>query len=447
MKLTEQQINMLMKHVLQLQEQPSFDNIDTIRANQKRQQQNKQLEKDILAKRGLRPIPGLTGGYGMPLKGTQAQWIARIIYDAKGAISDNENNATRAILAIKDKKEFDEAQRSLQKLSGGRGIGQYIASFFGTYTDSYVKSLEQHNISTKLSPAGAIGLELLHNRNHWKTESRLNKIITHLKKINAGSATLGILEKIYDKIKYIASLEKKIWQSSTIKAVVDFAVEYRHEILIVLEILTSMAGPYGYLISMGIGLINAGWYASEGEYYQAGVQGILAIMPGVFKLAGKLPQLVELMTKLGSKNLMRLGAKLASKNAKFSTLEQRIVKALFGAKNLIKPIFDEAARISAQRVAMKAVMKMKGAETAAAGFGRLTAKDKIIIGLANGTFNIADFSIMWGKYSVATNVAVDSIWNKIYERYILNTSLEQKNNQRIADLYKEVTGKDITTIK
>lgn len=436
-----------MKHVLQLQEQPSFDNIDTIRANQKQQQQNKQLEKDILAKRGLRPIPGLTGGYGMPLKGTQAQWIARIIYDAKGAISDNENNATRAILAIKDKKEFDEAQQALQKLSGGRGIGQYIASFFGTYTDSYVKSLEQHNISTKLSPAGTIGLELLHNRNHWKTESRLNKIITHLKKINAGSATLGILEKIYDKIKYIASLEKKIWQSSTTKAVVDFAVEYRHEILLVLEILTSMAGPYGYLISMGIGLINAGWYASEGEYYQAGVQGILAIMPGVFKLAGKLPQLVELMTKLGSKNLMRLGAKLASKNAKFSQLEQRIVKALFGAKNLIKPIFDEAARISAQRAAMKAVMKMKGASTAAAGFGRLTAKDKIIIGLANGTFNIADFSIMWGKYNAATNVAIDSIWNKIYERYIMQTDVEQDLIKQIAADYKKINGNNISINK
>lgn len=447
MKLTEQQINTLMKHVLHLQEQPSFDNIDSIRGDLKQQQLRKQQEKDRLAKQGLRPIPGLTGGYSMPLKGTQSDWIAKIIYDAKGTTSDNENNATRAILAIKDKKEFDETQRALQKLTGGKGIGQYVSGFFGTYTDSYVKSLEQHNISTKLSPAGTIGLESLHNRNHWKTESRLNKIIAHLKKINAGSATLSVLEKIYSKIKQIASLEKKIWQSSNIKAGIDFAVEYRHEILLVLEILAAMAGPYGYLISMGVGLINSAMYASEGEYYQAGIQGILSIMPGVFKLAGKLPQLVKLMTELGETGLVKLGAKLASKNAKFIPVEQKILKGLFAAKNLIKPIFNEAAQISAKRAAMKSVMKMKGAKTAAVGFGRLTAKDKIIIGLANGTFNIAEFSIMWGKYSAATDFVVDRVWNKIYNQYILNTSLEQKNNKRIADWYKEVTGEDISTIE
>jgi hypothetical protein len=447
MKLTEQQINTLMKHVLHLQEQPSFDNIDSIRGDLKQQRLRKQQKKDRLAKRGLRPIPGLTGRYSTPLTGTQSNWIAKIIYDAKGTVSDNENNATRAILAIKDKKEFDETQRALQKLTRGKGIGQYVSGFFGTYTASYVKSLKQHNISTKLSPAGTIGLESLHNRNHWKTESRLNKIIAHLKKINVGSATLSVLEKTYSKIKQIASLEKKIWQSSSIKAGIDFAVEYRHEILLVLEILTAMSGPYGYLISMGVGFINSAMYASEGEYYQAGIQGILSIMPGVFKLAGKLPQLVKLMTDLGERGLVKLGAKLASKNAKFIPIEQKILKGLFAAKNLIKPIFNEAAQISAKRAAMKAVMKMKGAETAAAGFGRLTAKDKIIIGLANSIFNIAEFSIMWGKFGVATDFAVDQIWNKIYERYIMQTEIDQALNRQIAADYKKLTANNTSTNK
>ena len=93
---------------------------------------------------------------------------------------------------------------------------------------------------------------------------------------------------------------------------------------------------------------------------------------------------------------------------------------------------------------MKAVMKMKGASTAAAGFGRLTAKDKIIIGLANGTFNIADFSIMWGKYNAATNVAIDSIWNKIYERYIMQTDVEQDLIKQIAADYKKINGNNIS---
>jgi NAD(P)-dependent dehydrogenase (short-subunit alcohol dehydrogenase family) len=41
----------------------------------------------------------------------------------------------------------------------------------------------------------------------------------------------------------------------------------------------------------------------------------------------------------------------------------------------------------------------------------------------------------------------EEIWDKVYTQYIMGTSLEQKNNKRIADLYKKEFGKDISTIK
>lgn len=444
MKLTEQHVNTLLQHILHLQEQPSLYNPIL---DKREQDRKKQFQKTKPTTTWGPEISGLTGERPKPIaNATRGEYIARVLYASKG-VTDNENNATRAILAIKDKKEFDETQRALQKLTGGKGIGQYVSRFFGTYTASYVKSLEQHNISTKLSPAGTIGLELLHNRNHWKTEKRLRMMITHLQKIGAWSSTISELQKTYDKIKKIAALENKIWKSSLSKQSQDFWNEYYHEILLVIEILTSFFGPWGWLISMGVGLLNSTLYATEGEYYQAGVSAIFSIMPGIFKLAGKAPQLVELMGKLGAKGMTKLAAKLSSKSPKFLPIEQQILKGLVGAKSLIKSAFNEAARIQTKRLAMNAVLKMKGTESAAAGFGKLTAKDKIVIGLANGVFNLVDFTIALKKYDIATNFATEEIWDKVYTQYIMGTSLEQKNNKRIADLYKKEFGKDISTIK
>jgi hypothetical protein len=440
MKLTKQQIDKLLEHVLQLQEQPSFDNLETIQAKRKQQQQNKQLEKNVLAKRGLRPIPGLTGEYGMPLKGTQAQWIAQIIYDAKGIISDNENNATRAILAINDKSEFEATQRALQKLAGGRGIGQYVASFFGTYTDSYIKSLEQHDTANKLAPVGKIVYELLGNRNHWKSERRLNKIITHLKKIGAYSSTISELQKAYDKIKYIASLENKIWQSSIIKATKDFIEEYRHEILLVLEIATSLIPfPVGFMISAGIGLANAGLYASEGEYYQAGVTAVFAMMPSIGKLVGKIPAIA----KLGAKAMGRLGQKLITKSGQLTRTEQIIVKGLIGMRNTMKSIYFNYLKTQARQAEMAILAKAsfksiisrgKANPELMAKVARLSGLDKMMIMISRGIIGVTEFALIMTAWSKGTDFLVKNAWDPIYNKYLANTEYEEA-------LVKDLVGK------
>jgi hypothetical protein len=450
MTLTEQQVNTLLQHILQLQEQPSLSNPIL---DKREQDRKKQFQKAKPTTTWGPEISGLTGERPKPIaNATRGEYIAQVLYASKGTVSDNENNAMRAILAIDTKKTFAETQRALQKLNGGKGIGQFIDSFFGDYDNVYVKYLETFSATKELikytagSATQAVA-ERFTNRNHWKTEKRLRMMITHLQKIGAWSSTISELQKTYDKIKKIAALENKIWKSSLSKQAQDFWNEYYHEILLVLEILVSFIAPWGWLVSMGIGLLNSTIYATEGEYYQAGVSAIFSIMPGVFKLAGKAPQLVELMGKLGAKGMTKLAAKLSSKSPKFLPIEQRILKGLIGAKGLIKSAFNEAARIQTKRLAMKAVLKMKGAESAAAGFGKLTAKDKIVIGLANGVFNLADVAIALKKYDMAVNFATEEIWDKVYTQYIMGTSLEQKNNKRIADLYKKEFGKDISTIK
>jgi hypothetical protein len=99
---------------------------------------------------------------------------------------------------------------------------------------------------------------------------------------------------------------------------------------------------------------------------------------------------------------------------------------LVGAKGLIKSAFNEAAKIQAKRAALRAALKMKGTESVAAGFGKLTAKDKIAIYLANGTVNLAELALTLGKYNMAIDFATEGIWDKIYEQY-KNLSSEEKN--------------------
>ncbi len=440
MTLTEQQVNTLLQHILHLQEQPSLSNPIL---DKREQDRKKQFQKTKPTETWGPEISGLTGERIKPVaNATRGEYIAQVLYASKGTVSDNENNATRAILAIDTKKTFAETQRALQKLNGGKGIGQFIDSFFGDYDNVYVKYLETFSATKQLikytagSATQAVA-ERFTNRNHWKTEKRLRMIITHLQKIGAWSSTISELQKTYDKIKKIAALENKIWKSSLSKQAQDFWNEYYHEILLVLEILASFIGPWGWLVSMGIGLLNSTIYATEGEYYQAGVSAIFSIMPGVFKLAGKAPQLVELMGKLGAKGMTKLAAKLSSKSPKFLPIEQRILKGLIGAKGLIKSAFNEAAKIQAKRAALRAALKMKGTESVAAGFGKLTAKDKIAIYLANGTVKLSEIAITLKKYDMAVNFATEGIWDKIYVQYIQNTEIEQAGHKAIQEYWKQ----------
>jgi hypothetical protein len=60
---------------------------------------------------------------------SKAYEIAKKIYDAKGWIWDNEYDAVKAILSISDWKQYNLVQTALQKLTSGRGIGQYVTGF------------------------------------------------------------------------------------------------------------------------------------------------------------------------------------------------------------------------------------------------------------------------------------------------------------------------------
>ena len=98
-----------------------------------------------------------------------AKAIAKTIYDAKGTFSDDMYLVVKAIKQIKDAKQFYLVQTELQKLTNGRGIGQYIVSFLGT------------------TIGGVADLNLAETLRDGET------IVKHLKSIKADPVTIKII--------------------------------------------------------------------------------------------------------------------------------------------------------------------------------------------------------------------------------------------------------------
>ena len=55
--------------------------------------------------------------------------IAKTIYDAKGYFNDDEKIVIAAVSKIKDKNMWWQVTKELQKLTGGKGIPEYISTF------------------------------------------------------------------------------------------------------------------------------------------------------------------------------------------------------------------------------------------------------------------------------------------------------------------------------
>lgn len=98
-----------------------------------------------------------------------AKVIAKTIYNAKGTFSDDMAIVVKTIKQIKDAKQFYLVQTELQKLTNGRGIGQYIVSFLGTRF------------------MGVADLNLAETLRDGET------IVKHLKSIKADPATIKII--------------------------------------------------------------------------------------------------------------------------------------------------------------------------------------------------------------------------------------------------------------
>lgn len=259
-----------------------------------------------------------------------AKAIAKKIYDAKGFVWDNEYDAVKAILSIKDSKQYNQVQTELQKLTGGRGIAQYVSSFI-TVKDS---------VNTSYAPVAI---------------RYLKSIISHLTNIKANPTSISIFNKKLDWItkwaKHIEDISNQgagqtqfAWDTAAIRASKD--PEFRHNYLKVLGIATSLIPVVGWAASAGIMAIDAADQYRQGNIREAGLSAVFALIP----IAGKGLNLISKMpavAKLGEKGMAELGYKLATSGDPILTsLERNAISETWKYNYALKNGIDKYVKAS-----------------------------------------------------------------------------------------------------
>ncbi len=326
--------------------------------------------------------------------------LAKQIYDAKGELWDNEFTAVKAILAIKDAKQYYEVNKLLQNLTGGRGIGQYVSEFIqvrgerdltaekGKLTLRYVEMIIKH-LSKIKAPYQSIKF-------FYDKVDRIERDM----KISADISTHG------------AGQRQLAWQTFADRARID--PEFKHAYLQTLQLVTAFIPGVGLLISTGIGLVDAAAYAYEGDTYEAGVSTVFAIIPGMAKIVTKIPA----VRWLGAKGMATLGEKMAtSKNPMLNWIERQVIKDMSKYKDIIKQDMDAYFKSRARQETAKLV-RTQGKSTA----GKLAMK------VGDGSIKLSrlgaqGYALMKGWDWAGE--AGTKVWDKIYRSTGLATSHKQ----------------------
>ncbi len=257
-----------------------------------------------------------------------AQRIAQQIYDAKGTFSDDEEKVMPAIQAIKNTKQYIEVNKELQKLTGGRGMGEYLTSFLDINPRLMIASYLLQFI-----PANQWGwtIKKIVPWNDFRTVAQNDPSIYD--KWKAGETSIGEEKAL---IKLMNGPYKQAWSKwSSLSAGEQLNAWWKdngHTVLTVLQIGTAFLPVIGWAVSAGIGLIDANEYRKEGDPKTAGLVALFSVMPGIGKLVQKIPG----MNQLGKKGMSLLAKKLSiakTTAVKFSAVEMEVINEL--AKNNI----------------------------------------------------------------------------------------------------------------
>jgi hypothetical protein len=320
-----------------------------------------------------------------------AKSIAKNIYQSKGWLTDDEQRAVKAIKSIRDNKMFELVQTELRKLTGGRGIGQYVTSFIqdGIY---------QAHISLNY----------------------VNSILAHLKKIKANSMTINMFTTIQYKLLIKKSQEDKEDIAIGGPELRQFWKDHHHDIMLAASIGAMFFGPIGLIVSAGISLGDAGMYYQEGDRYNAGLMAGLAILPGLGRIISKIPAIA----KVGAPAMAKLGAKLATSSKPIlNRLEMAIIKDMSKYQGLIKSEMDAYFKA---RVANEAALIARKA-------GAKGAK-KILQKIADGSLKA---SVVGGRTAgqVGAGLVTFDLYNKGWDKVYVNLGMDKKDihdKQKIA---------------
>lgn len=258
-----------------------------------------------------------------------AKKIADLIYNAKGYVYDDEQLAKNAIMKnIKNIAQYKQVSAALMKLSGNRGIGEYLVSFM--------------NLSDRLEVAGQLMNVLPENQWEWT----IKKIVPYedLKHITAGGSkyskisgyTPGNALASNTATTLINTVYNKEWQGRR----GELTNEAIHDLMFTAAIISApLAGisSAGLAFSSAIGLADATNYFKEGDSYTGGLMTVFSVLPGIGPLGRKLGIPAAQWTKTF---LVGLAKKLGSKT-KLTPLESKTAQIIIKNKKLVFDAYDD----------------------------------------------------------------------------------------------------------
>jgi hypothetical protein len=332
------------------------------------------LNEQAVMRSGPQDPNAITGAFN-------AQRIAKQIYDAKGLLSDDEEKVEPAIRAIKNINQYILVNKELQKLTEGRGLGEYLSSFL--------------DINPRLNIASYL-LEVI-PKNHWNWT--IKKIVpwndfrtvaqsdpSLYDKWKAGETGIGEEKAL---IKLMAGPYQQAWSKwSSLSAGEQLNAWWKdngHNVLTTLQIATAFVPIVGWAVSAGIGLVDAKMYYDEKDTKTAGLVAIFSILPGLGKVIQKIPG----VSQLGKQGMSALAKKLnvaKTTAVKFSATEMEVINELAKNDRLIKQQIESylktgIAKNSKQIVASKA---KNYAKNGLLQFAKATTPVAAAVGLASG---------------------------------------------------------------
>jgi hypothetical protein len=354
-------------------------------------------EQQAVMRSGPKDPNAITGAFN-------AQRIAKQIYDAKGTFSDDEEKVMPAIQAIKNTKQYIQVNTALQKLTDGRGIGEYLGSFLdinprlniASYLLGFIPKNQWGWTIKKIVPW-----------NDFRTVAQNDPSIYD--KWRAGETGIGEEKAL---IKLMAGPYQQAWSKwSSLSAGQQLNSWWKdngHTVLTTLQIATAFVPIVGWAVSAGIGLIDAKMYYDEKDTKTAGLVAIFSILPGISKILKKIPGVNE----LGKKGMSLLAKKLnvaKTTAVKFSKTEMEVLNQLAKNDKFVKQQIEMFLKTGIIKNSKQiAASKAKSyAKNGLFNFAKVTAPIGAIVGIGAGYNYAYDIATMATPEQVQQQVLVD----------------------------------------
>jgi len=249
------------------------------------------------------------------VKQEAAKKLAQQIYDSKGIFSDDEDGAIGSIKQILSIEQYKLVNAELQKLTGNRGLGEYLHSFMN-FRDLYkvaehlVKVLPEKDWGWTVKKVftwedlieeisyrrpGAAGM--VPGSSRRPSEAQTLQMLFNNWAANKNSIKKDLLYKML--------MEPALYAPYATNLLSAFKARETHAGLENTAALLSFAGPVGLALSSLVMTYNAKQYWDEGNKLASGISAFFAALPYIGPVLLRIPALQKFkqaaLSKLGEK--------------------------------------------------------------------------------------------------------------------------------------------------